>query len=172
MPSGEDGSNVAPECDVSDDSTCAEEFAHLDTLSPQGARELAGRLEERGVELSLSPRPLPGIETAPPRVPVRRGRVFAYVRRQDLETAQRLQSELIRESLPDLPDGFDPDRLAPEQCPACGSLLSDLGAECTECGLALPDPDRRPEPLELASPSWGGAVASMLMRLKRLFSSS
>ncbi len=143
--------------------------AHLDTLAPRAAQELAEWLSKHGIEPSLSPRPRADVPTTVRRS-VGRARVYVYVSSQDLEVARQLQSRLIRASLADLPPDFDPEHLSPESCPGCGHALHPEALECSECGLALPGvQDETPEVPQIGSASVGSAVGSLFTSLKRLF---
>ncbi len=66
-------------------------------------------------------------------------RFGVFVRAQDREASLRVDAEVLREQLPDLPADFDPGALHEGGCPACGAAVGTDERECSECGLALID---------------------------------
>ncbi len=66
-------------------------------------------------------------------------RFGVFVRAEDREAALRADAHVLREQLPDLPDGFDPGAVQEGGCPACGAPVGTDERECSECGLALID---------------------------------
>jgi hypothetical protein len=120
------------------------------------AEELARRLVDAGVEARLEVEPMrPQRRSEPPagyieaerawgsqRMAARGGygsgnRIQIYVAERDLERARIVESRFIREQLPDVPEGFDPENLAPDACPACGTRLPEEAQTCPECELTF-----------------------------------
>lgn len=66
-------------------------------------------------------------------------RFGVFIRGEDREAALAVDAEVLREQLPDLPEGFDPGALQEGGCPACGAAVGTDERECPECGLALID---------------------------------
>ena len=51
--------------------------------------------------------------------------------------AREVDAEVLREQMPDIPDGFDPGALDTDRCPACQEPVPEGANECGACGLAL-----------------------------------
>jgi hypothetical protein len=66
-------------------------------------------------------------------------RFGVFVRAEDSAGALRVDADVLRVQLPDLPDDYDPSALREGECPACGARLGADESECAECGLALID---------------------------------
>ena len=66
-------------------------------------------------------------------------RVEIYVPSEHLGHARTVEAQLLAETLPDLPDGYDPTAMPEGACPACGHALGPQEAECAECGLVIPN---------------------------------
>lgn len=128
----------------------------LSAHPPALAQELANRLVDAGVEVRLAAEPARPVRNEDPptgyvegerawgsqRMAARGGygiggRVQIYVAERDLERARSVESRFIREMVPDVPEDFDPENLAPDRCPACGEQLPEEAQTCTECGLAF-----------------------------------
>ncbi len=67
----------------------------------------------------------------------RDGTWAVYVRPADLARAREVDAAVLREVVPDIPEGFDPARLDTERCPACEEPVLEGATECAACGLAL-----------------------------------
>ena len=114
------------------------------------ARELAERLTASGIPAALRPQPLgrgtrgtPSPGDGTPRVAARGGyganvRLDVLVAVDDLERARQIESRFVRDQVPDLPEGFDPDAQPDDRCPACQAPLDppDIDA-CPDCGLSF-----------------------------------
>ncbi len=112
-----------PSLDVSND----DDPPLFASLAPQVADVFAARLAEAGVQFELKP------------ADIGRGwEVQIYVPLADIPQARRVQLELIRAAVPDLPPDYDPHALTSEECPGCGTPVIEGAEECAECGLALP----------------------------------
>jgi hypothetical protein len=128
----------------------------LSVHPPSLAEELARRLVDAGIDARLeveSARPVR--RTEPPagylesehtwgsqRMAARGGygsgsRIQIYVSERDLERARSVESRFIREQVPDVPEDFDPQNLAPDRCPACDAQLPEEIQVCPECELAF-----------------------------------
>jgi hypothetical protein len=59
------------------------------------------------------------------------------VRPEDAERARRIDEDLLREQLPDLPEGTDTGWSEAEGCPACGAAVDAQVTECPDCGLGF-----------------------------------
>jgi hypothetical protein len=64
-----------------------------------------------------------------------------YVRPGDVERARRIDERLLREQLPDLPEGADTGWSEAEGCPACGAAVDAQATECPDCGLGFAEED-------------------------------
>jgi hypothetical protein len=60
-----------------------------------------------------------------------------FVRAEDVARARAVDAELLRDQLPDLPEGASSGWSEAEGCPACGAAVGPDAAECPECGLAF-----------------------------------
>ena len=128
----------------------------LSAHPPALAEELARRLHEAGIELRLDVEPArPARREEPPAgyVEAERawgsqkmaarggygsgGRVRIWVAAADLARARSVESRFIREQVPDVPEGFDPDQLPSDRCPACDAQLPPDAQTCPECELAF-----------------------------------
>ena len=67
----------------------------------------------------------------------RRARVAIFVPAEHLERARAVEADLLARTLPDLPEGYDPNSSVGGECPACGHPLPMEAAECADCGLAI-----------------------------------
>ena len=112
--------------------------APLSILEIPLARELADRLADGGIDVRLAPEPRAPSASARGGYAGRTGRLVVLVPEPDLERARSIESRLVRESVPDLPEDFDPEAQAEGQCPACQTPLPEQAAECAECGLCFP----------------------------------
>jgi len=95
------------------------------------AGALSEALQDAGIAHRLAAETGAGRSDAP--------RFGVFVRAEDVPVATRLDAEVLRGQLPDLPEGYDPNALREGECPACGARLGGAEAECAECGLALID---------------------------------
>lgn len=68
--------------------------------------------------------------------------VHVFVSPGDLARAAEIHQALIVESLPDLPEGFDPSAHDAAACPACQTPLAPDAGSCAECGLEFPESER------------------------------
>lgn len=118
-----------------------EDLAHLASLTPHEAPRLLDRLAEAGVPFAIVDDDALRARD-PRRAAAQRTRVHVLVAQEDLSRASRIEQEAILESLPDLPEGFDPHAHEEGSCPACGSVLASDSIECAECGLAFPEAER------------------------------
>jgi hypothetical protein len=128
----------------------------LSAHTPPLAEELARRLDEAGIEVRLAVEPARRAPREEPpagyleaerawgsqRMAARGGygsggRVQIYVAATDLARARSVESRFIREHVPDLPEGFDPDQLPSDRCPACDAQLPPEAQTCPECELAF-----------------------------------
>jgi len=129
-----------------------EAFEKLASYPPRMAEELAHRLLDAGVAAQLRPDPLgqggagrrqiSDPTSGAPRVASRGGygasiQIHVYVPAPQLTEARAVESRFVCENVPDLPDGFDPQRLAADRCPACETPIGGDANECPECGLHL-----------------------------------
>jgi hypothetical protein len=128
----------------------------LSAHPPALAEELARRLVDAGIEVHLQAEPARPVRREEPaagyveaerawgsqRMAARGGygsggRVQIFVADADLQRARSVESRLIREQVPDLPEGFDPDNLPADRCPACDAQLPEQAQVCPECELAF-----------------------------------
>lgn len=105
-----------------------EELALLRSATLDWVHRLAERLELAG---------MPHQVTSADETRSRDGTWAVYVRPADLERARELDAEVLREVVPDIPEGFDPAALDTERCPACEEPVAEGASECAACGLAL-----------------------------------
>lgn len=110
-------------------------LVRLRVENPVWIRNLAARLEEEGIPSRVE---LVG-ETPAAR---RQGAPCAlFVRPEDAERARRIDEQLLRRQLPDLPEDADTDWREADGCPACGAPVAPDAAECPDCGLGFVEPD-------------------------------
>jgi predicted amidophosphoribosyltransferase len=91
---------------------------------------LAARLEEKRI-----PHRVEAAEARPGR---HSGAQYAlFVRAEDAEAARAVDSEILRQELPELSELPDATQapVSDDACPACGSAVSADAAECPDCGL-------------------------------------
>lgn len=67
----------------------------------------------------------------------RGGRCVLFVRPEDAEHALRVDSEVARGQIPDLPEDSTTAWTESESCPACGEAVDAGAHECTGCGLVF-----------------------------------
>jgi hypothetical protein len=67
----------------------------------------------------------------------RNGSWAVYVRPADVARALEVDAAVLREVVPDLPEGFDPVNVDTGRCPACQEPVLESASECASCGLAL-----------------------------------
>lgn len=109
----------------------------LASMDPFEARRLLDRLDEEGIHFTVinddAARRLSG------------GRVGGYngvnvfVPPDQHAAAREIQQRVLRESLPDLPEDFEPTPDGAEVCPACSTPLASDAQACEECGLEFPE---------------------------------
>lgn len=112
----------------------SEQLVRIRVENPVWIETLAAGLAEEGipsrVELLDSEAPVARRHGAP---------CALYVRPEDAERARRIDDALLREQLPDLPEGADTGWQEAEGCPACGAEVDTGAAECPDCGLGFAD---------------------------------
>jgi hypothetical protein len=66
--------------------------------------------------------------------------VSVYVRPAELDRAQAIERERMREMIPDVPSTTSAAEADESSfsCPACGSRISTDGSHCLSCGLEFP----------------------------------
>lgn len=113
----------------------------LATLHPFEVGPLLERLEDAGIACDLRN----DDEAAAAGRSARRAGatgVHVFVAAGDLARASEIHQALIVESLPDLPEGFDPSAQDAAACPACQTPLAPDAGSCAECGLEFPESER------------------------------
>ncbi len=107
----------------------------LATMDPFESRRLLDRLAEAGIAVSVVS------DEAVRRSGRGRGQsgVNILVAADQAAAAAAIQQAVLRESLPGLPEDFEPPPDGAETCPACSSPLAADAAACDECGLEFPD---------------------------------
>jgi len=122
---------------LDDDSTAS--FVLLTSLDPFESRRLLDRLAEAEIPFAVLNDHEARLRSAG------RGRsgsfagVNIFVHPDEHGRASALHQQLVRESLPDLPEDFVADATDPDACPACASPLAADAQCCAECGLEFPD---------------------------------
>jgi hypothetical protein len=104
------------------------ELAVLRSATLDWAHLLAEKLEESGIECRVDP---------VGEVRSRDGSWAVSVRPEDLARAREVDAAVLREVMPDIPEGFDASALDTERCPACQEPVTEGASECAACGLAL-----------------------------------
>lgn len=122
---------------LGDDSAAG--FVLLASLDPFESRQLLDRLAEAEVAFAV-------LNDRDARArSVGRGRpgsfagVNVFVHPDQHARASALHQQMVRESLPDLPEDFAAEAMDPDSCPACASPLAEDASSCAECGLEFPD---------------------------------
>ncbi len=127
VPAGE----VPPE-DEEDGLPPVDQLERIRVENPVWIDTLAARLAEQGIASRVA---LLDCEAPVAR---RHGAPCAlYVRPEDAEAARRIDEALLRQQLPDLPEGTDTGWHEAESCPACGTALDPEATECPDCGLGF-----------------------------------
>jgi len=128
------GPKTTPE---GDEAPSLDGFVELTTDEPERVRGLLDRLVAASIEF------VPVADPGADRVNWTKGSfghqafVSVYVRPAELDRAQAIERQWMREMIPDVP----PETSAPEaddasfSCPACGSRISADGSRCLSCGL-------------------------------------
>jgi hypothetical protein len=110
----------------------ADQLVRVRVENPVWIDSLAARLAEEGiasrVDLLDGDGPVARRHGAP---------CALYVRPEDAERARRIDEDLLREQLPDLPVGTDTSWSEAEGCPACGASVDAQVTECPDCGLGF-----------------------------------
>jgi hypothetical protein len=110
----------------------ADQLVRVRVENPVWIDNLAARLAEEGiasrVDLLDGDGPVARRHGAP---------CALYVRPEDAERARRIDEDLLREQLPDLPEGADTGWSEAEGCPACGASVDAQASECPDCGLGF-----------------------------------
>jgi hypothetical protein len=113
-----------------------EELVRVRVENPVWIEALAGQLAREGipsrVELLDTDAPLARRHGAP---------CVLYVQSGDAERARQIDEELLRQQLPDLPEGADTGWSEAEGCPACGAAVAAQATECPDCGLGFAEED-------------------------------
>ena len=61
-----------------------------------------------------------------------------WVLEADLPAAREVDENFLRSQIPDLPEDLSAhEPVGDEQCPACGTAVSQNARECADCGLVL-----------------------------------
>jgi RNA polymerase subunit RPABC4/transcription elongation factor Spt4 len=111
----------------------------LASLDPFESRALLERLAESEIEFSVLNDRDARARTAGRGRPGSFAGVNIFVHPDEHARAFALQQQLVRESLPDLPEDFTTEAADSETCPACASPLAADARSCAECGLEFPD---------------------------------
>jgi len=109
----------------------------LASMDPFESRRLLDRLDEAGIHFAVI-----NDETARKILSGRVGRyagVNILVPPDQHAAAREIQQRMVRESLPDLPEDFEPTPDGAEVCPACSTPLASDAQCCEECGLEFPE---------------------------------
>ena len=85
------------------------------------ARTLAERLHDAGIPCEVNP---VGGKVSPDAT------FGVYVRPIDLGRARVVDAEVLRELVPDIPEGFDPHAQDSGRCPACEEPVEEGASEC------------------------------------------
>jgi hypothetical protein len=119
------------------DADSIEGLVLLTSMDPFESRRLLDRLAEAGIRFAVVN------DEAARRVSRRRTGGFAgvniLVTPDQHAAASEIQQRVLRESLPDLPEDFEPAPDGAESCPACSAPLAGDAQCCDECGLEFPD---------------------------------
>jgi predicted amidophosphoribosyltransferase len=111
-----------------------EEMAQLRVENPVWIESLAAHLAEQGI-----PSRVVLLDSDAPTARRHGAPCALFVVPADLERARRIDEELLRRQLPDLPEGADTGWSEAEGCPACGAAVDPQASECPDCGLAFGD---------------------------------
>lgn len=136
-----DESRSCPHCDrpLGEPSLDDESLVLIASLDAFESRRLLDRLTEAEIPFLV-------LSDADARRRVQGGaRGFAgvnvFVPAEQRTRAREIQQEVLRESLPDLPEDFVPPPDGAETCPACATPLAQDAEQCAECGLEFPSAD-------------------------------
>lgn len=125
--------------DVAEAPSAAGDLVLLTSVDAFESRRLLDRLADAGLSFSVVS------DEAAQRLFRGRSRgnagVNVLVPAAQYAAAREIQQAVLRESLPDLPEGFEPPPDGAETCPACATPLAADAAACGECGLEFLDAD-------------------------------
>lgn len=116
-----------------------DQWAMLAQRTPFDAAPLLDRLAEAHIPFALA---MPGDERLPENLrasATRPGGLWVLVPRSEHARAVAIEQRLLVETLPDLPEDFDPMALDEGRCPACETPMAPDAAQCDECGLEIPE---------------------------------
>jgi hypothetical protein len=122
--------------------SAGDDLVLLATLSTTDAAALLEELEARGIAAEALTDHDARARLAGTGRALSRGGLHVFVPASDLGNAVAVHQELVLDSLPDLPEGYDPNAHDGSACPACGSALDPSAHACADCGLEFPESER------------------------------
>ena len=122
-------------------SSAPEQWAVVAQVTPFDAARLLDHLVVAKIPFSLAGhedrRLAPLLRSAA----TRPGGLWVLVPRSEHARAFQIEQRLLVETLPDLPEGFDPTAFDASRCPACDTPMEPEASRCDECGLEIPEAD-------------------------------
>lgn len=116
-----------------------EQWAVVAQVTPFDAARLLDALVEESIPFALAPHDDRRLAALVRSGAARPGALWVLVPRREHPRAFAIEQRLLVESLPDLPEGFDPHAFDASRCPACETPMEPDAIRCEECGLEIPE---------------------------------